>query len=171
MRSRRVFLTTLIAALAAAAQDAAPSLQITGAVKTPLTLTADDLEQVAAKRGDANRLGYALILLYLRYPGRALDAGETPPDAVLAYAAGQLGIDAGMFDDTRAAMPRAGPTWPKRRSRAATRRSTARPRTRRSRSLRRPRKPSCGPGNWPASSSRNSGAGACFCRRLSCSKP
>ena len=63
------------------------------------TLTADDLEQVAAKRGDANRLGYALILLYLRHPGRALDAGETSPDAVLAYAAGQLAIDAGMFDD------------------------------------------------------------------------
>jgi len=46
MRSRRVFLTTLIAALAAAAQDAAPSLQITGAVKTPLTLTADDLAKM-----------------------------------------------------------------------------------------------------------------------------
>jgi hypothetical protein len=28
-----------------------------------------------------NRLGYALVLLYLRYPGRALEVAETPPDA------------------------------------------------------------------------------------------
>ncbi|MBV8589068.1 MAG: DUF4158 domain-containing protein [Acetobacteraceae bacterium] len=40
------------------------------------TLGPDEMEQVAAKRGDANRLGYALVLLYLRHPGRALNFGE-----------------------------------------------------------------------------------------------
>lgn len=63
------------------------------------TLSADDLEQVGAKCGDANRLGYALVILYLRHPGRVLDAGERPPEAVLAYAAGLIGVDAGAFDD------------------------------------------------------------------------
>ncbi|MBP6797727.1 MAG: Tn3 family transposase [Luteimonas sp.] len=61
------------------------------------TLGTEDLAQVAAKRGDANRLGYALVLLYLRFPGRVLEAGETPPDAVLVYVARQLGVPALAF--------------------------------------------------------------------------
>lgn len=63
------------------------------------TLGPDEMEQVAAKRGDGNRLGCALVLLYLRYPGRALDSGERPPAKVLAYAARQLGIGVSTFDD------------------------------------------------------------------------
>ena len=63
------------------------------------TLGPDEMEQVAAKRGDANRLGYALVLLYLRHPGRALNFGERPPDKVLAYVARQLGIGIRVFDD------------------------------------------------------------------------
>lgn len=63
------------------------------------TLGPDDMAVVAAKRGDANRLGYALVLLYLRHPGRALEAGETPPEAVLAYVARQLAAPASVFDD------------------------------------------------------------------------
>jgi Domain of unknown function (DUF4158) len=63
------------------------------------TLGPDEMEQITAKRGDANRLGYALVLLYLRHPGRALDSGERPPAKVLAYAARQLGIGVGAFDD------------------------------------------------------------------------
>ena len=63
------------------------------------TLEADDLAQAVTKRGDANRLGYTLMLLYLRHPGRALEAGETPPDAVLAYVARQLSVPASAFDD------------------------------------------------------------------------
>jgi len=61
------------------------------------TLGAEDLAQVAARRGDANRLGYALVLLYLRFPGRVLEVGETPPDAMLAYVARQLGVPASAF--------------------------------------------------------------------------
>lgn len=54
------------------------------------TLGPDDLAQVADKRGDANRLGFALVTLYLRHPGRALEAGELPPDPVIAYVARQI---------------------------------------------------------------------------------
>jgi TnpA family transposase len=61
------------------------------------TLGADDLAHAATKRGDANRLGYTLMLLYLRHPGRTLEAGETPPDAMLAYVARQLSVPASAF--------------------------------------------------------------------------
>jgi TnpA family transposase len=63
------------------------------------TLGADDLEQAVTKRRDANRLGYALMLLYIRHPGRVLEAGETPPNAVLAYVARQLSVPAEAFRD------------------------------------------------------------------------
>src|SRR3954469_7958369 len=63
------------------------------------TLTRDDLLAIASKRTTPNRLGYALLLLYLRCPGRVLEAGEIPPDAVLAYVARQLNIPARAFDD------------------------------------------------------------------------
>ena len=33
-----------------------------------------------------------LVLLYLRHPGRVLEAGEAPPGPLLAYAARQLGF-------------------------------------------------------------------------------
>ena len=39
------------------------------------TLTPADLEFVAAHRTDANRLGVAVQLCFLRYPGRGKDAG------------------------------------------------------------------------------------------------
>jgi TnpA family transposase len=63
------------------------------------TLTRDDLLAIASKRTNPNRLGYALLLLHLRCPGRVLEAGEIPPDAVLAYVARQLDIPARAFDD------------------------------------------------------------------------
>src|SRR5215475_5038703 len=46
MYTRRLWLTALLAAGLLAAQDAPPSLQITGAVKQPLTLSADDLAKM-----------------------------------------------------------------------------------------------------------------------------
>src|SRR3546814_20922923 len=49
------------------------------------TLTGDDLEIVGRRRGDATRLGYAMLLLYMRWPGRALEAGDVPPAPLLAY--------------------------------------------------------------------------------------
>lgn len=43
------------------------------------TLSLEDLASVARRRGDHSRLGYALMLLYLRHPGRPLRAREVPP--------------------------------------------------------------------------------------------
>jgi hypothetical protein len=63
------------------------------------TLTSDDLEIVGRRRGDATRLGYAMLMLYMRWPGRALEAGEVPPTPVLAYVAQQLGVAPAAFAD------------------------------------------------------------------------
>jgi len=48
------------------------------------TLNAEDFALAGRRRTDATRLGCALMLLYLRYPGRALEAGEVPPAPLLA---------------------------------------------------------------------------------------
>jgi len=63
------------------------------------TLGPDELAQVMARRSDAHRLGYALVLLYLRHPGRVLDVGEAPPDSVVAYVARQLGAPVSALND------------------------------------------------------------------------
>jgi TnpA family transposase len=54
------------------------------------TLSADDLAAVRRYRGDHNRLGYALMLGYLRYPGRPLKTGERPPAQLIAFVAEQI---------------------------------------------------------------------------------
>jgi TnpA family transposase len=56
------------------------------------TLSEADLGAIRRCRGDHNRLGYALMLCYLRHPGRALRSGERPPPALLAFVAEQIGI-------------------------------------------------------------------------------
>ena len=48
-----------------------------------LTASAADLTAIQRCRGDHNRLGHALMLCYLRYPGRPLKAGEWPPRPLL----------------------------------------------------------------------------------------
>ena len=55
-------------------------------------LSQADIAAILRCRGDHNRLGYALMLCYLRYPGRALRAGERPPAALLAFVAEQIGV-------------------------------------------------------------------------------
>jgi DMSO/TMAO reductase YedYZ molybdopterin-dependent catalytic subunit len=56
MSRRRSLLTGILAAALLSAQDAPPTVQITGAVKQPLTLTADDLAKMprATVRTTAN---------------------------------------------------------------------------------------------------------------------
>ncbi len=44
------------------------------------TLSPADIAAVLRCRGDSNRLGYALMLCYLRYPGRALLVSTQPID-------------------------------------------------------------------------------------------
>ncbi len=44
-------------------------------------LARDDLALIGAKRRDPNRLGFAIQLCLLRYPGQGLVPGEHPPGA------------------------------------------------------------------------------------------
>lgn len=62
------------------------------------TLSADDLAFVRAHRGEHNRLGIAVQLCYLRFPGRTLSAGEAPHAPVLGMVAAQLDLPPGLWD-------------------------------------------------------------------------
>ncbi|MCF4164657.1 Tn3 family transposase [Zavarzinia compransoris] len=65
------------------------------------TFDRDDLDIVAVKRTARNRLGYAVLLCYLRYPGRMPDPDEIPPSALLAFVARQVGAEADDYADYR----------------------------------------------------------------------
>jgi TnpA family transposase len=54
------------------------------------TLSRDDLDTVTTKRTARNRLGYAVLLCYLRHPGRVPDPDEIPPSALLTFVAHQV---------------------------------------------------------------------------------
>jgi hypothetical protein len=69
------------------------------ALATYYVLSGEDLALVRTKRRSSNRLGFAVQLCVLRYPGRQLNASETPPAPILAFVASQLGIDAKLFND------------------------------------------------------------------------
>jgi TnpA family transposase len=56
------------------------------------TLSETDLTAINRCRGDHNRLGYALMRCYLRYPGRAIRIGERPSAALLAFVAEQIDV-------------------------------------------------------------------------------
>ena len=56
------------------------------------TLSDADITMIRRCRGDHNRLGYALMLCYLRYPGRPLHADEHPAAALVAFVAGQIDV-------------------------------------------------------------------------------
>ena len=58
------------------------------------TLADDDLEHIRLRRRPHNRLGFALQLCALRYPGRLLAPGEVIPQEVLRFLAAQLGLKA-----------------------------------------------------------------------------
>ena len=63
------------------------------------TLSADDLALIDRRRGDHNRLGFAMLLCYLRFPGRVLQENEQPPPALLRFVAEQLSLDPETFGD------------------------------------------------------------------------
>jgi hypothetical protein len=62
-------------------------------------LSSEDLALINCRRGDPNRLGFALMLCCLRFPGRILQQGEQLPAALCAFVAEQLGLDAAHFGD------------------------------------------------------------------------
>jgi TnpA family transposase len=65
------------------------------------TLSRDDLDLIAGKRSGHSRLGFAVLLCYMRHPGRVLEANEIPPPELLSFIADQLDIDPGAFAEYR----------------------------------------------------------------------
>src|SRR3546814_15136166 len=57
-----------------------------------LILADDDLIHIDRRRRPENRIGFALQLCALRYPGRTLAPGELIPHTVSAFLGAQLGI-------------------------------------------------------------------------------
>jgi TnpA family transposase len=62
-------------------------------------LSAEDLILVRARRRTSNRLGFAIQLCILRYPGRALYPLEVPPAPMLSFVANQIGVDPMLFGE------------------------------------------------------------------------
>ena len=62
-----------------------------------LTLTEADRNLVAARRRDANRIGFAVQLALLRHPGIALAQLEQPVEPLVQWLAKQLEIPAAPF--------------------------------------------------------------------------
>jgi TnpA family transposase len=60
---------------------------------------ADDLALVRPRRRGGNRLGFTVHLSALRHPGRVLDPSESPPAPMIAFVAGQIGIDPALFGE------------------------------------------------------------------------
>jgi hypothetical protein len=52
-----------------------------------------DLSVIRSRRGAHNRLGFAVQLCLLRYPGTVLPPGEAPPEALLHHVARQLRVE------------------------------------------------------------------------------
>jgi len=57
------------------------------------TLNEEDFAVIRQHRGASQRLGFAIMLCAMRYPGILLDAGAIVPEPVLKYVSGQLGIE------------------------------------------------------------------------------
>src|SRR3546814_20554272 len=55
------------------------------------SLSLADRLEIELRRRNHNRLGFAIQLCLMRYPGRVLGAEETPPRAMLKYVADQIG--------------------------------------------------------------------------------
>ena len=62
------------------------------------SLSPADRLEIEVRRREHNRLGFAVQLCLMRYPGRPLLANETPPRAMLNYIAEQIGADPASFD-------------------------------------------------------------------------
>jgi TnpA family transposase len=62
-------------------------------------LSEQDLSLIRQRRGDHNRLGIAVQLALLRFPGIALQADETPPQELINFLALQLNVHSSAWDE------------------------------------------------------------------------
>jgi TnpA family transposase len=62
------------------------------------TLSTEDFAFVRQHRGGHNRLGIAVLMIYLRYPGRALGPAEKPHAPIIGIVAAQLGVTPAVWD-------------------------------------------------------------------------
>src|SRR5260221_12586260 len=62
------------------------------------TFNTHDLAVIRRRRGDHNRLGFAVQLCYVRFPGRLLAIDEAPYAPILAMAAAQLKVPTGIWN-------------------------------------------------------------------------
>jgi hypothetical protein len=62
-------------------------------------LSSDDLAVIRTKRRPINRLGFAIQLCLLRYPGQGMGPSEHPPLEMIAFMAQQLGLSSANFGD------------------------------------------------------------------------
>ena len=56
------------------------------------TLSETDLSIIRQRRGSANRLGFAVQLCYLRFPGLVLGVDQLPSPSLVQFIAEQLGV-------------------------------------------------------------------------------
>jgi TnpA family transposase len=77
----------------------------TAAIVRHYTFSPEDMALIRQRRRAANRLGFAVLLSYLRFPGRVQRHEEAPPTEMLAFIS-----DASLrnLSLTRAAAKRAG---------------------------------------------------------------
>lgn len=69
------------------------------ALARQFTLTPLDHDLVLTRRGDANRLGFAVQLALLRQSGRALAQVEEPIDPLVVWISVQIDVPAHLFAD------------------------------------------------------------------------
>ena len=62
-------------------------------------LGAEDLALIRTKRRSINRLGFAVQLCLLRYPGLGMGPAEQPPEGMIAFVADQLAVPSAVFAD------------------------------------------------------------------------
>jgi hypothetical protein len=62
-------------------------------------LSADDIRRINKRRREHNRLGFAVQLCLLRYPGWPLKVGDQPPSNLLEFVAQQIDADPDEFGD------------------------------------------------------------------------
>ncbi len=67
------------------------------------TFNESDLSLIRQRRGDANRLGFAVQLCLLRYPGYALGTDSELPEPVILWVASAMSGRAGELDEVRRA--------------------------------------------------------------------